>query len=325
MAQRGQREGLDVVGGDVVAAGQPGPGAGGGQQGGRTARGDAEGEGRRFTGGAADVDDVPGDLRGDGHLGDAVAGGFEFGGAGDRAQARGVEVARVEAGGVPGQDADLVLAGGQGHGELEEEAVQLGFRQGVRALVLDRVHGGGDEERLRQDARRAVDGDLALLHGFEEGGLGLGRGPVDLVREEQVGEDRAVLEGELGGAGVVDERAGDIAGHQVRGELDALGVEGERGGEGPYEEGLGDAGHAFEEDVAAAQQGDDETGDGRVLADDGLSDLGADRFQGGAGAVRGGRHEVRTSLSRASRWSASATSAASSSGVVPKRRAVRSR
>lgn len=38
----------------------------------------------------------------------------------------------------------------EGDGELQEEAVELGLGQGVRALVLDRVHGGGDEERLRQ-------------------------------------------------------------------------------------------------------------------------------------------------------------------------------
>jgi hypothetical protein len=51
----------------------------------------------------------------------------------------------------------------------------------------------------------AVDGDLAFLHGLQEGGLGLGRGAVDLVGEQQVGEDRALLEGELGVAGVVDQ------------------------------------------------------------------------------------------------------------------------
>ena len=73
-------------------------------------------------------------------------------------------------------------------------------------------------------------------------------------------------------------------GHQVGGELDALGVEFEGGGQGAHEQGLGDAGDAFEQDVAAAQQGHDEAGDGGVLADDGLGDLGAQGLQGGAGA-----------------------------------------
>ncbi len=38
--------------------------------------------------------------------------------------------------------------------------------------------------------------------------------------------------------------------------------------------------------VAAAQQGDDQPGDGRVLPDDGLGDLRADGAEGGAGHVR---------------------------------------
>ena len=171
-------------------------------------------------------------------------------------------------------------AGGQRDGQLQQEAVELGLGERIGALVLDGVLGGGDQEGLGERAGGAVDGDLALLHRFEQGRLGLGRGAVDLVGEEEVGEDGAGLEGELGGAGVVDEGAGDVARHQVGGELDALGVEFEGGGEGADEQGLGDAGDAFEEDVAAAEQGDDETGDGGVLADHGLGDLGAQGLQG---------------------------------------------
>lgn len=125
----------------------------------------------------------------------------------------------------------------------------------------------------------AVDRDLAFLHGFEEGGLGLGRGAVDLVREEQVGEDRAGLERELSGACVVDEGARDVARHQVRGELDAFRVEFEGGCEGAYEEGLGHSGDAFEKDVAAAEERHDEARDRGVLADDGLGDLRAQGLQ----------------------------------------------
>jgi hypothetical protein len=36
-----------------------------------------------------------------------------------------------------------------------------------------------------------VDRDLALGHGLEQGGLGSRRGPVDLVGQDDVGEDRA--------------------------------------------------------------------------------------------------------------------------------------
>ena len=47
------------------------------------------------------------------------------------------------------------------------------------------MNGGGS------GVRRAVDGDLALLHRLEQRRLGLRRGPVDLVGEHDVGEQRA--------------------------------------------------------------------------------------------------------------------------------------
>lgn len=42
MAECGEGQGLHIVGGDVVPAGEPGPGAGGGEQGGGASWGDAE-------------------------------------------------------------------------------------------------------------------------------------------------------------------------------------------------------------------------------------------------------------------------------------------
>ena len=56
----------------------------------------------------------------------------------------------------------------------EQEPVELSLRQGVSALILDRVGRGKDVERRLQDERLALDGDLALLHRFQEGGLCLG-------------------------------------------------------------------------------------------------------------------------------------------------------
>jgi hypothetical protein len=53
-------------------------------------------------------------------------------------------------------------------------------------------------------------GDGALFHGFEQGGLNLGRGAVDFVGEYEVVEDRPGLKTELAFAfgGVVDFRSG---------------------------------------------------------------------------------------------------------------------
>jgi hypothetical protein len=43
----------------------------------------------------------------------------------------------------------------------------------------------------------AVDRDLPLLHALQQRGLGLRAGPVDLVADDHVGEDRARLELEV--------------------------------------------------------------------------------------------------------------------------------
>jgi hypothetical protein len=79
---------------------------------------------------------------------------------------------------------------------VEHEPVLLGLRQRVGALLLDRVLGGQHEERVGSLCRWPADRHLPLLHGFQQGGLGLRRGPVDLVGQDDVGEDRAVDEPE---------------------------------------------------------------------------------------------------------------------------------
>ena len=63
-----------------------------------------------------------------------------------------------------------------------------------------------DDERARDQVRRAVDGDLSLLHHLEQRRLRLRRGPVDLVADDDVGEHRARAELELVGVRVVDLR-----------------------------------------------------------------------------------------------------------------------
>ena len=62
---------------------------------------------------------------------------------------------------------------------------------------------------------------------------------------------------ELGRPRVVDQRAGHVARHQVGGELHPLALQRQRRGERPDQQRLGDAGHAFEQHVALAEQRDD--------------------------------------------------------------------
>ena len=130
----------------------------------------------------------------------------------------------------------------------------------------------------------AGDGDRLLLHRFEQGRLRLRRGAVDFVGEADLREDRALLELERAAAvGRFDDhvRAEDVGGHQVGRELDAREVQVERLGERADEQRLAEAGHAFEQAVAADEQAGEHAVDDVVVADDDAADLLADGFVAG--------------------------------------------
>ena len=134
-----------------------------------------------------------------------------------------------------------------------------------------------------------TDRDLVLLHDLEEGRLDLGRRAVDLVGEQEVGEDGAGLDLEAALVRAVDARPDEVGRHQVRGELDALERPAEDLGEGLDGQGLGQTGHALEEEVAAGQEADEDSLEHLVLADDDPPDLEHDRFGGGPGVARIGQ------------------------------------
>ena len=89
------------------------------------------------------------------------------------------------------EDRQFLFLAGVGQLQLEHEAVDLGLGQRIGAFLLDGVLRGQDQERLLQRVAGVADGDLLLLHGLQQGALHLGRGAVDLVGQDQVGEDRA--------------------------------------------------------------------------------------------------------------------------------------
>ena len=108
---------------------------------------------------------------------------------------------------------------------LEHEAVLLRLRQRVGALLLDRVLRGEHEERIDERVPHAAHAHLPLLHRLEERGLRLRRRAVDLVGEDDVGEQRPLEEPQLPRARgpVLLEHVGadDVGRHQVGRELDA--------------------------------------------------------------------------------------------------------
>jgi len=117
----------------------------------------------------------------------------------------------------PPEHVPLLVVGRVAEGDPHQEPVQLRLGQRVGAFVLDRVGRGQHVERRLQREGLPLDRDLALLHRLEQRGLGLGRGAVHLVGEQQPGEQGAGPEVELGALLVVDERAGQVRRQQVRG------------------------------------------------------------------------------------------------------------
>ena len=106
-----------------------------------------------------------------------------------------------------------------GDDHLEHEAVDLGFGQGIGALLLDGVLCRHDEEWLLEFESALANGHLTLLHGLEEGTLHLGGGSVDFVGEDKVGEDGTFLDLEGLVLLTVNHGADEVGGQQVGGEL----------------------------------------------------------------------------------------------------------
>ena len=116
----------------------------------------------------------------------------------------------------------------------------------------------------------APDRHLPLLHHFEQRALHLGGRAVDLIRQQEVGKDRAERGVEFAGLLIVDARADQIGGDKVGRELDALELAANRFRQGLDRHGLGQTRHAFDEDVPARQQRDDQSLQQMILPDDDL-------------------------------------------------------
>ena len=146
------------------------------------------------------------------------------------------------------------LAGRVRHRELEHEAVQLRFGQRVGSFELDRVLRRQHAERARQAVGDAGMRHLLLLHGFEQGRLRARRGAIDLVDQDELGEDRAGSKFErrrAPGRGGVDFRTRDVGRHQVGRALHARPMQPQRRGERLGEMRLAEPGQPLDQHVAA--------------------------------------------------------------------------
>ena len=114
----------------------------------------------------------------------------------------------------------------------------------------------------------AVDRDGFLFHDFQEGGLRLGRSPVDFICDQDIREYRARAKLEPACLQIEDVRAQDVGRHQVRRELDALAVNAKKPRDRAGHERLGRARYALQQNVAATNEGQQDQLDVFTLADD---------------------------------------------------------
>ena len=105
---------------------------------------------------------------------------------------------------------------------MHQEAIELGFGQGIGTLLFQRVLGRHDEKDIRQQIGLAADRDLPFGHGFEQCRLHLGRGAIDFIGQNQIVEQRSALELKAGVLGTIDFGTGEIGRQQIRGKLNAV-------------------------------------------------------------------------------------------------------
>src|SRR5579864_1091191 len=154
---------------------------------------------------------------------------------------------------------------------VEEKPVELRFGQRICAFELDGILRGQHEERRGQFVIVAAHRAGQLLHGLQERRLRFGRRAVDLVGQQDVGEDGTFDErpGAVAGGGVFfdDVGAGDVGGHQVRGELNALEQQAQRLRERAHQQRLGGARQPGDQAVAAHEKPDHDLLEDFFLAD----------------------------------------------------------
>ncbi|COW21083.1 Uncharacterised protein [Mycobacterium tuberculosis] len=189
------------------------------------------------------------------------------------------------------QHRGLVSLGEVAQFQPDREPIQLRLRQWICALVFDRIVGRQNDEWHCQFMGLAIDAHLALGHCLQQCRLRLRRRPVDLVGEQQVGENRPGPEFETTGLHVIDGRAEQIGRQQIRRELHSGEIEPQRGGEGSRDQRLAEAGEIFDEHVATGEHGGEDECQCRALPHHHTFDFVEHRLAVGGG--RRGRHNHR--------------------------------
>ena len=160
---------------------------------------------------------------------------------------------------------------------LQHETVHLSLRQRIGTFLFDGVLCSHHEEGVRQLEGLVADGHLMFLHGFEQGALNLGGRTVDFIGQDEIGEDGATASHELFVFLAVDQGTDQVGRQQVGGKLNTAEVGINRLSHRLDGKGLGQARHAFEQDVSVGQKADQQTFGHLFLSYDDLVHLQVDQ------------------------------------------------
>ena len=134
-----------------------------------------------------------------------------------------------------------------------------------RAGKVEGILCGDDDERRREGSCLAIDADLPFEHGLEEGALRPGLCAIDFIGEHDVGENRSLVEDEVGFLRVVYADAQDVGGEDVRGELHPSTGQAGTLGQGCGQGGFAHARDVFDEEMSRGHDAQDGQFDGFVL------------------------------------------------------------
>ena len=163
--------------------------------------------------------------------------------------------------------------------DLQHEPVDLGLGQRIRPFLLDWILRCQHEKGIIQRVAGIADGHLALLHRLQQGALHLGRGTIDFVGQNQIGEDRPFAGDKITRVLLIDQRSRQVGGQQVRSELDAVEAGLDKARQTADCERLGEAGDTLEQNMSATEKADEDAFQHRTLADDDPIHLGQDTIQ----------------------------------------------
>ena len=187
-----------------------------------------------------------------------------------------LQLAGIEAILIIFQDLGLMLSGRIRDQNLHEKTIKLRLGQRIRSFELHRVLRGEHGEKAGKRMARSINRDLPLFHRFQQRRLGAGRGAVNLIDQQQIGEDRAAMQGKASRRHIEYVGAEYVGGHQIGGALHPLKLQLQQARHGFDGKRLRQPGHTFHQAVAGAEDDQQELVDDRLLPHDDLAQLGTD-------------------------------------------------